>query len=75
MCLGQEQNQVPYVGAGVFLTSLFLYIIICNVGLAGKPGPRTVFSWPLLFVPQEMLTVDKAVLFQGLHFFGFKGDT
>lgn len=42
MCLRQGQNQELYVGAGVFLTSLFLYIIICNVGLAGKTGPRTL---------------------------------
>lgn len=42
MHLGQGQNQELYVGAGVFLTFLFLYIIICNVDLAGQTGPRTL---------------------------------
>lgn len=41
MYLGQEQNQEPCVGAGVFLNFLFFYIIICNMGLAGKTGPGT----------------------------------
>lgn len=36
MSLGQRQNQVPYIGTGVFLTSLFLYVIVFGVGLAGK---------------------------------------
>lgn len=36
MSLGERQNQVPYIGTGVFLTSLFLYVIIFDVGLAGK---------------------------------------
>lgn len=62
MCLQQGQEQEPYAGARVFLTSLFMCIIICSVGQE-KLAQGLICSWPLPFVQQEMLTGDKAHTF------------
>lgn len=51
MSLGQRENREPRIGAGgrVFITPLYLYIVICYVLLGWKTWPKgSVCSWHLL---------------------------
>lgn len=77
MSLGQRENRDPHIGAGgrVFITPLFLYIVICYVLLAGKPGPKALSAPGISYIQRGMHTGGKAcilsILIQGLRFFAW----